>query len=151
MNDGDLGSFARVPAYFKRHFPSLPINKISQTNYCFFRSKDERQISADDLKRCRPLFAELLSVMEPSLVLSFSSRLRDYLLRSDQVRNSETVSVQQQVGKRTVTCTAVAGMLEGGTPVAFLPHPNYPMQRSVRKKLWDFCANQVRVTSRGDR
>jgi hypothetical protein len=77
---GDLGSLARILPYLTR---------ISQTNYCFVRSKNGRRIRDSDLDLCQRIFEELLRIMTPSLILSFSSRLRDRLLRKDQFARSQ--------------------------------------------------------------
>ena len=144
-NKSDLGSFARILPYMARYLPDLPMERISQTNYCFFRSEKEEQISARDLELCSSIFEQLLRVMKPTLVLGFSSRLRDHLLSSHQVTQPQITTVEQMKGKGIVAYTAVSGVLAGGATVAFLPHPNCPIRKETREKLWGFCADQMQA------
>lgn len=142
-NRDDLGSLVRVLPYIARYLPKFSFETVTQTNYCFFRSKEERDITSRDLELCRPLFLGLLALLDPSIVLSFFSRLRDHLLRTSQVVDAEILEVKEQRGNRTVTSFAGVGKLKGRSPVAFLPHPNYPLRRTTRAQMWEFCAKWV--------
>lgn len=134
--EGENGSLIPILPYVSRFFPNLNLDKLSQTNYCFFRSKAEADISSEDLELCRPIFDDLLRVMRPTLVLSFSARLRDHVRKTDQV----TCFRNQRIKNLNMTYAVATGKLWGGIPVSFLPHPNYPMEGDAREKAWKFCS-----------
>lgn len=135
----DLGSLVRIVPYCKKYLPQHMLTQASQTNYCFFRSKNERQITSGDLELCRPIFYRLLEIVNPSIILCFSSKLRDHLVSTDQVKNFENRSIAYDRGQQRVTYDAIKGVLATGVKIAFLPHPNYPMKKSARDVAWDFC------------
>lgn len=139
-NYDDLGSFKRVTRYFEEHFP----NALSgmQTNFCFFRSEKEDQISPDDLERSRPLFEEYLHFSKPSVVLSFSSTLRDYLIHSGQLADVKTLFVNGTRGKLQIVKGFYLTQTGGRTPFVYLPHPNARLASVERNRAWQFCFDQ---------
>jgi len=137
---GDRGSLIRILPYVSRYFPDIRLDEISQTNYCFFRSKKESQIRPGDLELCQPVFDELLRIMQPSVMLCFSSRLRDYLIADRRIHDDKDKRIPIPSTKRKITYTALRGSLGRGIPIAFLPHPNYPIPRAAREAAWRFCS-----------
>lgn len=135
------GSMARIRPYLITHLPTHSVEKMNQTNYCFFRSATENQITPNDLDRCKPIFNKLVTLLQPSVVVCFSSKLRDYLVSTKKVNVNEDGKKQigYERGKGMATYTAIKGHLESGTAICFLPHPNYPMPGGVRNQAWDFC------------
>jgi ribonuclease R len=140
------GSMARIRPYLIKHLKTHSVEKMNQTNYCFFRSATENQITPNDLERCKPLFNKLITLLQPSEVVCFSSKLRDYLVSTKKVNINED-GIKQigfKRGKGVATYTAMKGHLESGTAICFLPHPNYPMPGPDRNQAWDFCLNSPR-------
>jgi hypothetical protein len=136
---GDLGSLARVRKYLTTHFPSALLDKISQTNCCFFRSKSAGQITEADLRRCQPIFMDLIQQMRPSLVVCVSDRARTLLKGSIAQYRDEHI----HDGEKTVFVAAV-GRLCGKFPAAFLPHPGRHLRSEARNAAWNFCARSIR-------
>lgn len=136
----ELGSFARLAPYLVKHLPDVPFAEFGQSNYCFFRSETADQISGSDLELCRPLIDRLLEVAKPKMILGFSKRLRDYLTTSVMLpaalQESPPICLTRGSYKSAVgTMTIKADSL----PIAFLPHPNFPMPRHAREQAWQFC------------
>lgn len=138
-NEKELGSMARVIPYLRKYFSEIEINNISQTNYCFFRSKIENQINSDDLQRCQPLFDQLINLLHPSAVICLSSQLRNFLISTKKVDQIEGHPIMYSRGKLPIKYVAMKGKLDTGIQVYFLPHPNYPLTRIARNAAWDFC------------
>lgn len=138
------GSMARIRHYLNTYLPTQSVEKMNQTNYCFFRSATESQITPNDLDRCKPIFTKLLTLLQPSVVICFSSKLRDFLVSTNRVTVADKEEIKFKRGQAIATYTVMKGQLESGTAVCFLPHPNYPMPGSERNMAWNFCfgANQ---------
>ncbi len=139
LESDDLGSMARVIPYIKEYFPGTLLEDLSQTNYCFFRSHKESDISEGDLDLCRPIFSRLMKVLQPSSVLCFSSKLRDYMIDTDQVENIHRSVIPFNRGLCSFRHEALKGLISNGVHIIFLPHPNYPMPNHARQEAWKFC------------
>ena len=139
----DLGSFRRVVPFLKKYFSDDTIAKIVQTNYCFFRSSKESEISDGDKKLCEPIFFKLLSFINPNQVISFSASLRKHLtLHPDifQIKFSNDISSNKGI------INAAVGELKINSrniPIGFLPHPNYPLNKSARENAWNFVMQNL--------
>lgn len=141
MANKDLGSFKRVKRYLKQYCPG-DLNEVGQSNFCFFRSEKDGQISAKDLELSTPLFEKLLQLAPPKAILGFSSRLRDHLLASDGFRVKSQEELPYERGGKAFRCKVVKGELqvdEQRIPVSLLPHPNSPLPGAVREQAWAFC------------
>ena len=75
-NYDEMGSLKGAIPYFHDYFSEALIGM--QTNFCFFRSEKENQISAKDLELSSPLFDEYLDYSSPSIIISFSIKLKNY-------------------------------------------------------------------------
>lgn len=139
LSGEDLGSMTRIIPYFKRHLTHDDFDRASQTNYCFFRSHTEREISEYDLELCRPIFNSLIEIMRPSVALCFSSKLRHHMIKEKSIIEFEHEEVVFTHGGKQLTYAAAKGRLASGVKIAFLPHPNYPMRKAARDAAWDFC------------
>lgn len=135
----DLGSFRRIVPYCQKYLSEDELAEASQSNFCFFRSKSESQISAYDIKLCEPIFNNLLSILKPSLVLGFSGQLRTYLTKKGFVENIRSKDISFRRGASDITYRAQKGILKGKVEIFFLPHPNYPMRKEARNQAWDYC------------
>jgi len=139
LKNEDLGSLIRVVPYWEKYLPEHVLAHASQTNYCFFRSKNESQISERDLALCRPIFNRLLEIVKPSIVLCFSSKLRDYMVSTDKIKRLEKKPLEYKRGQSQVTYLVMKGELATGVTIAFLPHPMYRMTTAARDAAWAFC------------
>jgi ribonuclease R len=135
----DLGSLARVIPYIKEYFPGALLENMSQTNYCFFRSPKQSDISEGDLALCRPIFNRLIEVLKPSCVFCFSSKLRDYMKDTNQITHPQSSEIPFNRGLRSVKYVAIKGIICDGVHIGFFPHPNYPMPNHARQEVWEFC------------
>ena len=131
----DLGSFKRIFPFLKIYCPEME-NKIIQTNYCFFRSAKEHEISLKDQALCEPIFLKLVSFINPKQAISFSASLREHLLlRSDIF----TKTFSQDIPSNKGMIKAIVGELKINSkiiPIGFLPHPNYPLNGTARQQAW---------------
>lgn len=138
----DLGSFSRVVPYCNQYISPSFIHEAGQSNFCFFRSQRADQITERDLDLCKPIFKEFLESITPSLLLCFSSKLRDYLIDSHLTTNLHSKELTDNVvGGRERTYKVAKGDYIAGQKLKtyFLPHPNYRIQQTTRDKAWEFC------------
>ena len=140
-NYDDLGSFKRVVNYFHRFFPKALSGM--QSNFCFFRSEKDSQISKNDLNMCKPLFDELLEYSNPSMIISFSSRLRDYFVNNSLLTDPKVKTIDTGNGKLKL----IKGNYELSTgkkiKFLYLPHPNYPLKSKYRDEAWEFEFTEI--------
>lgn len=52
----ELGSFSRIYNCLKQYLPKEDIDNFVQTNFCFFKSNNENEISEKDIRLCIPIF-----------------------------------------------------------------------------------------------
>ncbi|GLR62785.1 hypothetical protein [Marinospirillum insulare] len=135
----ELGSFSRIVPYCRQYFSETDIAEASQSNFCFFRSESEKDISQHDIQLCLPIFDKLINIIQPSIVLGFSGKLRNHLTSQNLVQDLSTKEITFKRGKSNITYLTQKGFLQGGTKICFLPHPNYPMQKQAREQAWEFC------------
>lgn len=137
----DLGSMKRVVSFCEKNSDFLGqgfLENASQTNFCFFRSQSEKEIGKEDLELCQPIFDRLLTLMDPSVILCFSSQARDYLRNTNQLEQVQEKNIVFSRGALSVSCFALRGILNG-KKIVFLPHPNLPIPKSVRNGAWQFA------------
>lgn len=131
----DLGSFKRTIPYFEKYCPEALFGMM--TNYCFFRSPNEKDISYNDLMLNWPLVDRILRYTKPSVIVSFSSRLRDFFIESG-LTGFETKSIPNGHNILKILKTTFG---TSGIPVYYLPHPNSPVTTEAREKCWEYCFN----------
>lgn len=135
----DLGSLSRTIPYLRKHFPDVDLDQVVQTNYCFFRSHEESEISSRDLKLCDPICHDLLQALRPRQVLIFSSRLRDRILpQLTQVKEAEITS-----GNRKPRAIRAQWTIGGRPiPVGIIPHPNNAITGEAREACWEWISDK---------
>jgi len=136
--DQDLGSFRRVIPYLEKNYSKDQIQNIVQTNYCFFRSKTESEISANDKQLCQPLFINLLEIINPIKIICFSALLREYLESQEGIYKG---IAKTEILSNKGIITATVGEIEINSKkirIGFLPHPNYPLKKEYREQAWAF-------------
>lgn len=135
----DLGSLARTIPYLTRYYNNIELDKVVQTNYCFFRSSKQHDISSDDIERCHGIFMDLLKDLQPKQVLIFSSILRDRI--KDQLSNKQIAKIPSS----DRTAIAIRATWSNGgreIPVGILPHPNTSITGEAREKCWEWLAER---------
>jgi hypothetical protein len=137
-----LGSLRRIYEPLKEYFPLENIDNCVQTNFCFFRSKEENQISAYDLELSIPLFQKLLDFIEPRRIIGLSNKLRDYFLNNNLCMQVETLNIPSN-SKTLFVAKGIFCLHGRAIPVFFLPHPNSKFTSAARKAAWKFCFETV--------
>ncbi len=133
-----LGSLQRVYQLLKQYFPEDDIDNCIQTNFCFFRSKKQSQITVSDLELSTPLFEKLLGSIKPKRIIGFSNKLRQNFLQKKLCSSVKTSNISSN--RKTllvVKGTYVIGDEE--IPIYFLPHPNAQFTGQARQQAWEFC------------
>ena len=128
-----LASFKKVYNQLSLYLPNEDIDNCIQSNFCFFRSRKEDQISHSDLQLSTPLFETFLKIADPQKIIGFSSKLRDYFLEN---KLAELKFQEIKSNKRTIV---VAKGTYKNKPIYFLPHPNAKITGNARKEAWGFC------------
>jgi hypothetical protein len=146
-SEQDRASLARLDGYCRQIFGPDFTSRVSQTNYCFFRSETQAQISDDDLKLCQPIFDELLSILAPSMVLCFSSSLRDYLIEKKRAVFDRRATIAYRSGNRNMTYEAMRGRYNDQCEIASLPHPNAKIPGDVRDRAWQACFPELSIAA----
>lgn len=141
--DEDVGSLRRIFPLIRQHLGENYLARTSQSNYCFFRSATEDQISEADIKRCSGVFSELIQILAPSSIICLSAKLREHLIKTEKVCNRQDRTIRFRRGSSDIEFVAIRGMLASGVDIKFLPHPNYPMKREARSAAWQFCCEST--------
>lgn len=130
----DLGSLARTLPYLQTYFPDIDLDTIVQTNYCFFRSHKEGDISSRDVVLTHSIFLDLLQDLRPKHVLVFSAILRDRILpQLNHIKEAEITSGNKK--PKAIRATWSIGGRE--IPVGIVPHPNNAITGEARDKCWE--------------
>jgi hypothetical protein len=133
-----LGSLERIYQPLKLRFPNEDIDQSVQTNFCFFRSKVEGEITDKDLELSTPLFHQLISIIKPKRIIGFSKRLQSYFIENGRCSNLHEASFASN--RRTLHTAKGFLKLNGlEVPIYFLPHPNAKFTNVARRNAWDFC------------
>lgn len=142
-NYKDLGSLKRVIPYFKNYYRDSLCGM--QTNFCFFRSEKESQISESDLKLSSELFDKYLDYSSPSIIISFSKKLALYLEREGRLTDIHKAEIQSKNKKVQSIVAKFQHSNINLIPFISLPHPNYPILGMARDKAWEFCFPQNNI------
>jgi len=136
----ELGSFKKVVTLFHEYLPQATYGV--QTNFCFFRSQYEHQISQHDKELCAPLFEELINYLEPSKLITFSNSLNGYFNQKGKIKAKQVLNIQSK--NKTFNVTKGRILIKDKEIDYFnLPHPNYPITTEARLKAWDFCFERM--------
>ena len=135
---GSLGSMKRTIKYFEKHIPDCDPATIVQSNFCFFRSPKESDISQGDIDLSAPLFESFLQYVCPQRVISFSSRLKEYLYTNNRITKTDSPLIESGRNK-FVASKGSLSVNDGSIPIFFLPHPNYPITSVAREMAWEYC------------
>lgn len=138
----DIGSISRIFPFIKNYYDDDYLSNISQTNYCFFRSENESQITDRDLTLCQPIFDELLNILKPSEIFCLSAKLRNYLISKSLLTSKRSKLITFFRGEKTNNYEAITGYYKENTKLLCLPHPNFPMKKEARASAWEFCCGK---------
>ncbi len=138
----DLGSLKRTLNFFTQYLPDENQDAFVQSNYCFFRSKKEKDISHHDLALTKELFDSLVEYLHPNKVISFSSKLKKYFENKSKLTSINSITIKSG---RINFCAAKAILSSKGDtiPILFLPHPNYPITSEARHAAWKHCFSKL--------
>ena len=129
----DLGSFKRVIPFFHNYFPAALSG--TQTNFCFFRSEIDKQITKSDIELCKPIFEKLISYLNPSCIISFS---RNNLFLSQKNIEIETIGIPS--GNKTLFVSkGKININKSHIDFYNLPHPESRFKNEAREKAWNYC------------
>ena len=131
------GSLERALNMSKKYFPDISFNKGSHSNFCFFRSENENQITNKDIDLCKPIFEEMIEIVKPSIIFCFSDKARQHFIELKLLSNYQE---ERFFEKGSKSCLSAKAELKDGTKIFFLPHPNRPIKQALRIKAWEYCA-----------
>jgi len=135
----EVGSLSRIFPFCKQYFGDDFLSRITQTNYCFFRSHEEKQITPKDVELCEPILKRLIEIVQPSSILCFSSQLRNRLLKDNKLNSVSSTPIKFKRGKQDIIYDVYKARVDGEIDIYFLPHPNYPMKAEARAAAWASC------------
>ena len=135
-----LGSLHEVYPSLKMHLPNEDIDNCVHTNYCFFRSNNQSEITAKDLELSTPLFDRFIEIIKPKRIIGFSSQLRNHYIN---LYGSSIKRKQIKTNNRTIYYAAkgTCKIKQKNVEVHFLPHPNTHLTNVARDEAWDYCFN----------
>ena len=134
----NLGSFKRTINLFNRYLPRETLQEFVQSNFCFFRSQKEGDISLSDLKLSHPLFESFITYVQPKRIICFSARLKQYF--EDHFKLVDCDPKKIISGLKTIYATKAKININGcNISIYFLPHPNYPITGDARNQAWSHC------------
>ncbi len=132
----ELGSFKRTIKYFHVYCP-LALSGM-QTNFCFFRSPKESDISSRDLELSLPLFLKYVEYIKPSMLITFSGSLIKYLIKNELLVDHKVKQISN--GKSTIS--PLKGKFVANNQkidLVYLHHPNSPVKAEARNEAWEYC------------
>jgi uracil-DNA glycosylase len=130
------GSLQRAMNMCEKHFPEIHFEKGSHSNFCYFRSEKENQITQTDIELCKPIFGEMINIVKPSVIFCFSDKARKHLKDSGIITKYEEERFKLE-GYRS--CLSAKAEINDGIKIYFLPHPNRPIKKEIRDKTWEYC------------
>jgi len=140
----ELVNLKEIKPYLEKYFIKHPITNYNQTNYCFFRSKKQNQISKKDIELSEPIFFDFVSKIKPEYIVSFSAKLRDTFIKKGYLKYYSKKIVFD--GKKNIY--AYHGFVKidnWWTYIYFLPHPSYwnriNNKKTTLEELWKICRN----------
>lgn len=135
MTNNDLGnSFNRLKNYMNK-YENIDIENILWTNYCFFRSYSDKELTQKDFKLNEPIFEKLLENIKPQKVICVSKNLYDFLNN----KNLLTAKDEKNIKINSKSAYTVVKAKLFNYDFFCLPHPNFPATAIGRKECWDFC------------
>lgn len=138
MTINDLGSsFIRLKNYIKE-YGKISIENVTWTNYCFFRSYSDKELTAEDYKLTEPIFANLLDISRPRSMICVSKALYNFLNNQNLLEDKKEKIIKIHSKSNY---TVVKAKLHN-YDFFCLPHPNTPATSKARKECWDFCFEQ---------
>jgi hypothetical protein len=135
---GELGSLQKIYKSLKTWLPEEEVDNAVQTNFCFFGSRFENEITAVDLELSTSLFTRLIEMIKPKRIVGLSKKLERYFVDNGLCSNVQTASVPSN--KRTLYVTKGDFKIsDKRIPIRFLPHPNAKFTKVAREKAWEIC------------
>jgi len=133
----ELGSLKRTIPFLKIHYPEALSGM--QTNFCFFRSEKDDQISHKDLGLCKSLFEDYINFASPSIIISFSARVRNHFMKEELLIDQESIDITYCKGKLKIVKAKYRTATGELIPFIYLPHPMARVSSEERKRAWKYC------------
>ena len=138
----DLGSLNRSLKFFECYYPE-GLNGV-QCNFVPFRSRAENQIGKNDMDLSKRFFLDLVGILSPSIIISFSSRLRNYLEKSSKDKDGMALEDRDYLERPKGMPVVLKGnlIIEGRNeplPFRYIPHPNSRVKSEYREAAWKFA------------
>lgn len=135
MKNNNLGqSFTRLKKYIGG-YDNINIKHITWTNFCFFRSYSNKELTSNDFNLTEPIFEKLLNMSKPQSIICVSKHLYNFL-------NNKNLLTHKQEKKVKINSKANYTVVKAklfNYSFFCLPHPNYNANFEGRKECWDFC------------
>lgn len=121
----------------KKSFPTIDQESYNHSNFCFFRSNNEKQITERDIKICEPIFEDFIAHLKPKIIFGYSDRLCDYLISNGRIKYLNEKKLSN--GNTSVFLYQGFMRLNGWwTYINLLPHPSNRQYKEKKTTLWNF-------------
>jgi ribonuclease R len=127
----------KTTGLLEQYFSAYPLSIVNDTYFCPFRSEEEKELSTSDLELCLPIFQSWMKELAPKQIISFSSTLKDFLIKKELITAEQEHEVVS--GKRKLK--ALKGFIKVGrkkVPILFLPPSGAVMSNEHRAELWNW-------------
>jgi len=138
LTQSELGSFVRVKSILNQRSPNAD---IVLSNVCLFRTPFATDVSDADIDLSFPVVLAMLELIEPASIIFLTSRVFSGTEWRLRFFDRQEKNIDCAMRGRSFVFKAIKANMEvrGRTiPVCYVPHPNQPLPRAVRKAAWDF-------------
>lgn len=140
LRKGELRSFGRLYKRLNEYLCLEDFNKIVQSNFCFFRTPSDKELLAEHISLCLPLFTKFITLVSPKKIICFSKIARTHLLE----QYSHSIEKREiQSNKKTLIVEKGYLKLSENLEIIFLPHPNAKFTNRALDEAWTFCFKNV--------
>lgn len=117
------------------NYEKINIEHITWTNFCFFRSYSDQQLTNNDFHLTEPIFEKLLKVIKPKEIICVSKDLYNFLNNKNLLTNKKEKKIK--INSKSEYIVVKAKLFNYN--FFCLPHPNFSATTLGRKECWDFC------------
>ncbi len=134
----ELGSLQKIYRPLLEYFPAEEIDDAVRSNFCFFRSKQEDQLTQTDLDLSTPLFLKFIDIIKPKSIIGFSNNLKNYFIYHKLCSDLQKLEIPSNK-RMLLVAKGIFKRHDQNIPIYFLPHPDAKLTSSARKEAWNFC------------
>lgn len=125
-------------AFIKTYFEQQPCSK---GYFSPLRALDEQQLSPRDLELSVPLFKTFVSLMRPTTIVAFSSRIIGPLQDAGLLKQLDKKDFQ--AGKRNISVYKTLLVVNGlDIPLAIVPTPSSRISKNLKSDCWNWALNE---------